>query len=90
MPTYRFEEIKQPARKRVPCAGGCGKKLNRRATFSMTLSPYNRNPDGTVRTRAQIHEALRQTARDWEGITDDQWCTPCAVKADAEEEATRG
>lgn len=78
MPTYRFEEIKQPAKKRVPCAGGCGKKLTRSITFSMTENPFNKNSNGTVRTRAEIREALLEQKRAWEAVTDDQWCGPCS------------
>jgi hypothetical protein len=87
MTTYRFEEIKRPARKRVPCAGGCGKKLSRSTTFSMTLNPFNKNPDGSIRTRRDIQEALGEQARQWESVTDDQWCTPCATSASSAEEA---
>lgn len=78
MTVYRYAEVKVPARKRVPCAGGCGKKLNRLTTFTATENPFNKNPDGTVRTRAEIREVLLERKRAWEALTDDQWCAECS------------
>lgn len=81
MTVYRFAEVKVPAHKRVPCAGGCGKKLNRQKTFTATENPFNKNADGNVRTRAEIREVLLEKKRAWEAVTDDQWCNPCALGA---------
>lgn len=35
-----------------------GKPRQRTQKFSMTLNPYNKNSDGTVRTRQDIYAAL--------------------------------
>ena len=32
----------------------------------MTVNPWNKNPDGTVRTRREISRALGEQARAWE------------------------
>lgn len=80
MTTIKFEEIKKTARKRVSCDGGCGKKFPRQTTFSMTLNPFNKNPDGTIRTRQDIHDALEEKARAWEADTTGEWCEPCATR----------
>ena len=63
--TIRFEPIKWPASKNLPCPD-CGKKVRRQKTFEMTISPFNKNPDGTVRTRPEINAALRDKAAAWE------------------------
>lgn len=76
MTTYRFDEIKQQAKKRVPCEN-CGKKVNRQRTFTMTENPFNRNPDGTVRTRMEIREALLEKARQWQAKQDGELCADC-------------
>lgn len=76
MTTYRFEEIKRQAKKRVPC-DECGKKVTRQKTFTMTENPFNKNPDGTVRTYGEIVEALRVKAAEWEAKQDGELCTPC-------------
>lgn len=76
MTVYRFEQIKQQAKKRVPC-DECGKKVTRQKTFTMTENPFNKNPDGTVRTRYEIREALLEKKREWEAKQDGELCTPC-------------
>lgn len=64
MPTYTFPPVKAQARRRIDCLG-CGKRCNRQATFEMTVSPFNQNPDGTVRTRAEVHAAVQAEAQAW-------------------------
>lgn len=76
MTVYKFEEIKQKAKKTVPC-DECGKKVTRQRTFSMTENPFNKNPDGTIRTRMEIREALLEQAREWEAKQSGELCTPC-------------
>jgi hypothetical protein len=76
MTVYRFEEIKQKAKKRVPC-DNCGTKVNRQKTFTMTENPFNRNPDGTVRNRYEIREALLVKAREWQAKQDGELCASC-------------
>lgn len=35
-----------------------GKKRQKTKTFSQTLNPYNRNPDGSIRTKADIYSVI--------------------------------
>lgn len=76
MTTYRFEEIKQQARKRVPC-DECGKKVSRQRTFSQTLNPFNKNADGEPKSPQEIDEELAAEAQAWQAKQDGELCTPC-------------
>lgn len=78
--TIRYPEFKQPATKNLPCPM-CGKKVRRSTTLTMTESPFNKNPDGTIRSAQQIREALLEQARQWsaEPVT----CTPCSEAVSA-------
>lgn len=55
--TYTYDTIKEK-RKITGVCQECDKKRTRIVSETMTESPYNKNPDGTVRTRSEIHEAL--------------------------------
>lgn len=61
---YTFDKVSYPATKNLPCPG-CGKRLRRSRTFSATENPWNRNLDGTARTRTEIVAALVEKARVW-------------------------
>lgn len=82
MPTYRFEEVTHRATKRVPC-DGCGKTLSRTRTFMQTLNPFNKNIDGTVKTRQDIRDELRTQAAAWTAETTGERHAKC-------EETSRG
>jgi len=73
--TERYEEVKRFARKSGPCAL-CGKRMRRQHTFTMTISPFNRNTDGSVRTRTEIDAALAEKAKEWEA--EQMRCGGCA------------
>lgn len=63
MPIYRFAEVTR--RRKV--GGTCTKCGARRArTFSVThtVSPYNQNADGTVRTREQVVACVSEELRE--------------------------
>lgn len=60
-----FEEVRRAGVKSVPCSV-CGKKLRRQRTFSMTISPWNVNPDGSLRTRSDILAALGPKIAAWQ------------------------
>lgn len=60
-----FEEIPCLAVRKGKCSV-CGKYGRRQNTFTMTVNPWNKNPDGTVRTRREISRALAEQARAWE------------------------
>lgn len=76
MPTYRFQEIPLTAKKNVTCAGACGKKVRRQRTFSQTLSPFNKTPDGRVKDILQIYRELNEKAEAWQA--EPETCTRCA------------
>lgn len=60
----KFEEVKMYGRVVGKCK--CGKKRVRQRKFWMTLSPFNKNPDGSVRTRQDIYMALAEQIVAWE------------------------
>jgi hypothetical protein len=43
----------------------CGKKGARQSTIQHTVSPFNRNPDGSVRTYAEVAECVGAEAAAW-------------------------
>lgn len=64
--TITFEEVSQLAVRKGVC-DVCGKRGRRQRTFTMTINPWNKNPDGTVRTRAEVKAANRAKAQEWQG-----------------------
>ena len=44
----------------------CGKRSKRTQTFMMTVNPFNKNPDGTVRTPAEVLTAVKAKASQWQ------------------------
>ena len=65
MTTYIYERVQVGAYKAGPCAI-CGKRAERRETFGQTLNPFNRNADGSVKTRHEIWNEICAEARKWE------------------------
>lgn len=59
-----FEKVALHADKAGKC--GCGKRRRRRKKFWGTLNPWNKNPDGTIRTWGDIQAGLRQQIEAWE------------------------
>ena len=59
----KFETVKRTARKTVIVDG---KKRKRQKTFEQTINPFNKNPDGSVKTRADIIKELNSECRKWE------------------------
>lgn len=76
MTTYRFEEIKRQAKKRVPCET-CGKKVTRQRTFSQTVNPFNKNADGDPKTEREISEELTAECHEWEAKQGGELCGAC-------------
>lgn len=62
-----FEQWSQLAVRKGVCER-CGKRGRRQRTFTMTENPWNKNPDGTVRTRREIGSALHSLADEWERV----------------------
>jgi hypothetical protein len=59
-----FEEVKHHATKSVKCSS-CNKTLRRQKIFSQTLNPFNKNKDGSLKTRFQIKDELVKDASQW-------------------------
>lgn len=60
----RFEQMQFTGIRCSPCPV-CNKKAQRQKTFHMTVSPFNKNPDGSVRTRQEVFIAVRDKALEW-------------------------
>lgn len=61
--TEYYEEVKVSASKSGKCH--CGKKLTRKTTFMQTISPFNKNADGTLKDRNAILAELHEEAQQW-------------------------
>ncbi len=62
--TVIFERIAYGGIRNGSCPT-CGKKSTRKKTFTMTVSPFNTNPDGSVRTRQEVYLAVKAEAIEW-------------------------
>lgn len=63
--TERYEPVQVPVERKGECPS-CGKKVTRRRTFEHTVNPFNKNPDGTVRTYAEVLAQVKAEANEWE------------------------
>lgn len=70
-----FDVIKVSAMKKGKCK--CGKRLTRSKTFEQTVNPFNKNPDGTVKTRNEVSAAVSRVATDW---LPEFICNQCEIK----------
>ena len=66
MPTYRFQDVSHTERRRIPCGGGCGKKLTRSRTFTNTINPFNKNADGEVKKYSEVYADVKAEGEKWE------------------------
>ena len=64
MTVYRFHAIKHRAIKSGMCVD-CGKRTRRQVTFEQTLNPFNKLPDGTVKSARDISLELAEEAETW-------------------------
>lgn len=60
---HTFEEVNLRATKTGKCR--CGKRRTRATTVCQTLSPFNKNEDGTLKNRYEIMEELRVELTKW-------------------------
>lgn len=76
--TYTFRAYKGSASYTCSCRE-CGKTLKRSASSEMTVNPFNKNDDGTVRTPAEVqrcaYDAAKAEAQKLEGS--DTICRDC-------------
>jgi hypothetical protein len=84
MTTYRFDEVFRTAKRRVPCTGGCGKKLNRQQTFIQTINPFNKNAQGQPKTSGEIWQELGVECDEWRPVAA---CHGCRDEVRAREKA---
>ena len=64
MSTYFYEQVSVQGRKSGTCPV-CGHPARRQKVFTNTVNPFNKNADGTVKTRAEVHVDVRALWREW-------------------------
>ena len=64
MTTYTFREVSVFADKHGTCQV-CGKRAKRSRKFAQTISPFNTNPDGSVRSAREVLDAVQAEAAEW-------------------------
>ena len=64
MPTYTFPPITVRRVHSGKCPV-CGKTVRRSRSFTHTVNPFNRNPDGSVRTVAEVTARVNAEADLW-------------------------
>lgn len=62
--TVRFQEVKARTKRTGKCSH-CGKRTTRSATFTQTISPFNKNADGMPKTYAEVQQAVDAEAASW-------------------------
>lgn len=65
---HTFEVVNLTNKTTAPC-GKCGKKCTRTKKFWQTLNPFNKNADGSVKTRDQIMDELSEKASQYRSQT---------------------
>lgn len=61
---YAYPVVQRIAKRSFKCRV-CGKPGRRSTTFYQTLNPFNKNADGTVKTRAEIESELLAKDEAW-------------------------
>lgn len=61
----RFEPVKTMRRASGACPV-CGKKTTRSRTFEHTVSPFNRNTNGQVKSREEVRADVHDEAEAWQ------------------------
>ena len=77
MTTFRFTGP-STSRKHAGTCPGCGKKVARSRKFEHTVNPFNKNPDGSVRTWEQVDQRVQAEADSW---VPDFRCSNCEFSA---------
>jgi hypothetical protein len=75
MATVTFNEVSIQGMKSVKCASGCGRTLKRSRKFWQTLSPFNKNAAGELKTRDEIYDELRAERSAW--MNEPETCKHC-------------
>jgi hypothetical protein len=74
--TITFNEVAIQGMKSVKCAGGCGRTLKRSREFWQTLSPFNKNASGELKSRDEIFDELKAERNAW--IAEPETCKHCS------------
>lgn len=61
---YTFQEVSFKRHKTGKCIV-CGKQVKLTEKFWGTINPFNKNEDGTIRTREDIWSKLKLDADEW-------------------------
>ena len=69
--TTRYQPVSVRAVRKGSCPG-CGRSVARQRTFEMTISPFDKNSDGTVRTPAEVWKACAAEAKAWQPEPDSE------------------
>lgn len=88
MPTYAFPRITAKATRKGKCPI-CSKPTIRYRTFEQTVSPFNTNPDGSVRTHLEVGAAVRAECVAWDPADAVFEHEACAAAVRAEQAANR-
>ena len=67
MSTHVFASISRRAVRTGECRV-CHKKGRRATTITNTVNPFNKNPDGTVRTRVDVYRHVAELAAEWSAL----------------------
>lgn len=76
MTRYVFEQVSAPAERKVRCPS-CNRKRTIRRTFIQTVNPFNKNDDGTIKTWAEVREAVKAEAAAWEPVSRELYHGAC-------------
>lgn len=80
--TVRFQPLRQRATRTGKCTV-CGKAATRSTTFEQTLNPWNKHPDGCVKSARDIGRELATEAAAWSAEP------PTHVKCESTEDGGR-
>jgi len=61
---YYFPEVSQTGKKSGTCSV-CGKKASRSKKFTKTVNPFNRWPNGVVKTTAEVRQDVATDVEKW-------------------------
>jgi hypothetical protein len=79
--TITFDEVSRMASKRCKCVM-CGNRRERTERFHQTVNPFNRNADGTVKSRRDIGRELDERVIAWRAQS--MICRTCEDAAEVE------
>jgi len=74
MTRYVFDAIQTSRTKKGVCVK-CGKRRQKTKRFTETINPFNKNANGTPKTRDQVQESVIEKARVW--MSEPLVCTGC-------------